>query len=313
VCRGLGIRSILAVPVRRGDAVGILAVFSGWAGTFSERDVRTLSSLVELVAAQLPQHARAIAGIVETQASQLESGTPRAPYAIGFTDQRDAVLSSAILEVREEAPARHGWRSLKSLVLALAVLAVTSEVLVWRGLHLKEVFRMVEAPLVARMPGSVPRPIPAISKPAAEMPRRPTILKTIPGMRAAPTPTLDRTRSSKNANSEKGPTVLTKPLPDEHQQAAAIPNPTSGLIEGPLNLRSPVAESEEVVQPEPVSREARTTLPPRETGDKIQENDQPMPHKSQTESEHILAFRGELRDRMHMSRVQGVVAIRFAI
>ena len=49
-CRRLGVRSILAVPLKRQDEVlGIMEVFSGWAGVFTERDVRTLKLLAGLV------------------------------------------------------------------------------------------------------------------------------------------------------------------------------------------------------------------------------------------------------------------------
>jgi N-acetylmuramoyl-L-alanine amidase len=45
-CRTLGIRSILAVPLKRKDqVVGLLEVFSGWAGVFGERDIRTAKLL----------------------------------------------------------------------------------------------------------------------------------------------------------------------------------------------------------------------------------------------------------------------------
>ena len=50
VCRNLGMRSILAVPLRRQqDVLGVLVVFSGWAGVFGERDVRSLRLLAGLV------------------------------------------------------------------------------------------------------------------------------------------------------------------------------------------------------------------------------------------------------------------------
>jgi len=49
VCRNLGIRSILAVPLRRQqDVLGIIVIFSGWAGVFGERDVRALKLLAGL-------------------------------------------------------------------------------------------------------------------------------------------------------------------------------------------------------------------------------------------------------------------------
>jgi len=50
VCRNLGMRSIAAVPLRRQeDVLGLIEVFSGWAGVFSERDIRALKLLSGLV------------------------------------------------------------------------------------------------------------------------------------------------------------------------------------------------------------------------------------------------------------------------
>ena len=57
VCRNLGIRSILAVPLRRQqDLLGIIVAFSGWAGVFGERDIRALKLLAGLVIEALWSH-----------------------------------------------------------------------------------------------------------------------------------------------------------------------------------------------------------------------------------------------------------------
>ena len=57
VCRNLGMRSILAVPLRRQeDVLGIMVVFSGWAGVFGERDIRALKLLAGLVIEALWSH-----------------------------------------------------------------------------------------------------------------------------------------------------------------------------------------------------------------------------------------------------------------
>jgi len=64
-CRALGIRSMLAVPVRRGEkstgekSVGILEVFSAQANTFSESDEKLLQRFAEIVQAALNRAARA--------------------------------------------------------------------------------------------------------------------------------------------------------------------------------------------------------------------------------------------------------------
>jgi putative methionine-R-sulfoxide reductase with GAF domain len=53
-CRALGIRSMLAAPVRAGEkSIGILEVFSGEANTFSDSDEKALQRLAETVLAAL--------------------------------------------------------------------------------------------------------------------------------------------------------------------------------------------------------------------------------------------------------------------
>jgi TPR repeat protein/putative methionine-R-sulfoxide reductase with GAF domain len=59
-CRALGIRSILAAPVRVGEkSIGILEVFSAQAHTFSDTDGRVLQRLAETVLAAVNRAARA--------------------------------------------------------------------------------------------------------------------------------------------------------------------------------------------------------------------------------------------------------------
>ena len=60
-CRALGIRSMLAAPVRvGGKTIGILEVFSGQANTFSESDSRVLQRLGETVLAAVNRTTRAV-------------------------------------------------------------------------------------------------------------------------------------------------------------------------------------------------------------------------------------------------------------
>jgi putative methionine-R-sulfoxide reductase with GAF domain len=59
-CRALGIRSMLAVPIRVGEkSIGILEVFSAQANAFSESDSRVLQRLAETVLAAVNRAARA--------------------------------------------------------------------------------------------------------------------------------------------------------------------------------------------------------------------------------------------------------------
>ena len=68
-CRALGIRSMLAVPVRAGEkSIGILEVFSTQPNTFSETDGRVLKRLAETVLAAVHRSA--------PPASPLEAATP---------------------------------------------------------------------------------------------------------------------------------------------------------------------------------------------------------------------------------------------
>lgn len=58
-CRALGIRSMLAAPVRAGEkSIGILEVFSGQAHTFSDTDGQVLQRLAEAVLASINRAAR---------------------------------------------------------------------------------------------------------------------------------------------------------------------------------------------------------------------------------------------------------------
>lgn len=59
-CRALGIRSILAAPVRVGEkSIGILEAFSGEANSFSDADTKSLQRLAETVLAAVNRAARA--------------------------------------------------------------------------------------------------------------------------------------------------------------------------------------------------------------------------------------------------------------
>ncbi len=81
-CRALGIRSILAVPVKRQDQVlGLLEIFSGWAGVFSDRDIRSAKLLggqiIEVVWAEAARWKRQLA-----EPGEQEIAEPAATVAI---------------------------------------------------------------------------------------------------------------------------------------------------------------------------------------------------------------------------------------
>lgn len=313
LCRRQGIRSILAVPVQHHEVLGILEVFAGWAGVFSERDVRTLSLLAGLVVAQLPQQAGDLAGAGETQPAPPGLETRETPPA--------AELPPAALALRE-ARGRRGRRT-KILVLSLAVLAAASEAVVWRGLHIQGVVGIAKGFFVAPTPGAMPAPsTPAITLPGAATPPSQTIVETVPERTPSPASTQSsrRERPPKSAPSEKSPPAPIKTPHDENLEASVIASPASGRVEGPVDLHSPFAGVEKIVQPEPINPEASTSLSaPKDVG-KVHENSQTaLPKhktaKSQAQLEQILEFRGELKDRMHnnLSRAVGAVSVRFAV
>ena len=106
VCRNLGMRSILAVPLRRQeDVLGLIEVFSGWAGVFSERDVRALKLLAGLVVEALWSHEVHRQQQAALQAEkQVESALPAAQALQSDLDQiletaaTPAVFESALSE-----------------------------------------------------------------------------------------------------------------------------------------------------------------------------------------------------------------------
>ena len=106
-CQQLGMRSFLAVPLRHQHQVlGILAVFSGWAGVFSPRHVRTLELLAELMTETLEPK----------PAPQMEV-SPAQAATVG------AAVSAAGAEL---SPL---WRALRILAMALVILATVTELI----------------------------------------------------------------------------------------------------------------------------------------------------------------------------------------
>jgi N-acetylmuramoyl-L-alanine amidase len=218
VCRNLGMRSILAVPLRRQqDVLGIIVVFSGWAGVFSERDVRALKLLAGLALEALWSHeahqqpAPAAKPVESLEARELPADSVSAALA----EFREAIASSVLpepaapmSEVEEvpalvEAPAafpptelplpafavlgegepRRMWRTLAIVVAALAVLAGATEAVFWRGAHLREALHV-------RLASAAPRiatPVPAADTPSPA-PRAEPADNSAPEVAAGPAP-----------------------------------------------------------------------------------------------------------------------------
>ncbi len=217
VCRNLGIRAVLAVPIRRQhDVVGIIEVFSGWAGVFSDRDVRSLTLLaalvIEVLWSQEVQERGQAAPEVERSSgpAAVEVLPPSAPpvVAVGTAaavapalevepvtvELKPDEAATAAAEVREQvevaAPAfavlgdnepRRLGRVLGICALAAAVIAAGSEIMVWHGAHVQQIKKM----LGANHSGAAPQPVapPITVAPVSSIP------ETTPGAEAPTTET----------------------------------------------------------------------------------------------------------------------------
>lgn len=120
-CRALGIRSMLAVPIRVGEkSIGILEVFSVQANAFAESDGRVLQRLGETILAAVNRAARA------ESLPELQSTAPAQP----FTSRPGSVLFASQGEQKTEAPrtdekSSAGIRLPRSLLILLIAAAAT--------------------------------------------------------------------------------------------------------------------------------------------------------------------------------------------
>ena len=160
VCRNLGIRSILAVPLRRQqDVLGIIVAFSGWAGVFGERDIRALKLLASLVIEALwshevhrretpapaPEQKVEASTLVEDVSAELEqilesmpkpaalepqAAIAEVPVPIETPTAAEAELPAAAFTALAGAEPRRRGRALAIIVAAIVVLATGA--LLWR-------------------------------------------------------------------------------------------------------------------------------------------------------------------------------------
>jgi len=160
VCRNLGMRSILAVPLRRQqDVLGIIVAFSGWAGVFGERDIRALKLLASLVIEALwshevrrratpapaPEQKVEASTLVENVSAELEQILESMPEPAALEPQAAIAEVAAPIETptaaEAESPApafavlasaepRRRGRALAIIVAAIVVLATGA--LLWR-------------------------------------------------------------------------------------------------------------------------------------------------------------------------------------
>ncbi len=183
VCRNLGVRSILAVPLRRQqDVLGIIVVFSGWAGVFGERDIRALKLLAGLVIEALwshEVHQRTAPAPQPVERSEVPAPAAEA-LSVDLGEIPEAVTvpvlpepAVPLPEIAEipalvETPAatvadfpapaftviggaepRRLGRTLAIIVAAIAVLAGGTEALIWRGSHLRQLLHHLRPAAVA--------------------------------------------------------------------------------------------------------------------------------------------------------------------
>ena len=183
VCRAMGLRSILAVPVRgQQDVLGILAVFSGRAGAFSPRDIHTLELLAELVS---------------------ETLEPKPARRIEVRPAQAATVGTAVSAAG--AKTHPLWRALRILAMALVIVGTVTEVVVWHGAHLRKLFRLENAdlrPTPTTPPSSPPESSPAPSETPPE-----AVVGTAPKVTSSPAPSR-REPAQKSAPADLSPLAL---------------------------------------------------------------------------------------------------------
>ena len=186
-CRNLGLRSVLAVPLRRQqDVLGIIVVFSGWAGIFGEREIRALKLLTGLVIEALWSHeAHAPAPetppltaqpMMLTEAAAARPTPPAAPLPeiaqlsipVGTPAEAPAELPAPAFAVLGITEPLRMLRILVIIALALAALAGATEAVLWHGVHIRQLlgFKTAGTPRSVRS-AAAPTPITPDSAPEA--------------------------------------------------------------------------------------------------------------------------------------------------
>jgi N-acetylmuramoyl-L-alanine amidase/GAF domain-containing protein len=199
VCRSLGMRSILAVPLRRQqDVLGIVVVFSGWAGVFGERDIRALKLLAGLVlealwshevrerehtvpepessepaeltadsiAAAMAEFREAIASAVLPEPAVAIAAEAEEQSGIETPAQAEAELPAPAFAVLGSAGPRRTWETLAVVAVVIAVLVGATEVAMWRGAHVRKLLQRFR-PATPHIAAPVPPAIPASESPNA--------------------------------------------------------------------------------------------------------------------------------------------------
>jgi|SRR5579871_394839 len=123
-CRALGIRSIIAVPMRSGEkSIGILEVFSAQANTFNENDSRILQRLAETVVATVNRANRSESAQQGAFASPANSFTP-SPGSVLFASKPERKEEPASSDLKASAGISLPRMHLGILVLAAMTIAL---------------------------------------------------------------------------------------------------------------------------------------------------------------------------------------------
>jgi len=184
VCRTMGMRSILAVPVRgQQEVLGILAVFSERAGAFSQCDIRTVELLAELV-------------------SETMEPKPAPPRVEARPAQAATVGAAASAAGAGTDPL---WRGLRILAIALVIVATVTEVMVWHGAHLHKLFRLRNAAL--RPTPTTPSSRALLSLPAPIEAPPEAVVETAPKAASSPSPSRHE-RAQKSAPADLNPLAV---------------------------------------------------------------------------------------------------------
>jgi TonB family protein len=237
LCRRLGVRSILVVPVlRAGELLGVMEIFSAEAGAFGEREVRTLQMLsrsvlenIELARMSTKVEPEVPAEIVSGSGAQPEPG-PAEALPVGAGESGGAIHSSTRGETPETADFWTG-----ALMLAVVALAVTLGWMVGRG------GRQASKANVARQ--ASPSPVTKAEVTAAAAPAIPAV--TPP----APAPIPKAGSGSGLIVYQDGKMVFPRtPLADEAQARPATPAPAvrPAVATSKISAASPVRIAPEI-------------------------------------------------------------------
>jgi len=163
VCRSLGTRSIVAIPIASSHGIiGLLEAFSAEAYGFNDSDVRSLNLLAELILAALkPEEENRMAEISQRLVAGDTGETAPSPFASAGSDVATATESTitepsgAVPEIaptifrRSEETRGFGARLAIIVALVLLVLAASGAAMWWQSRHRASASQPAPAPVSA--------------------------------------------------------------------------------------------------------------------------------------------------------------------